>query len=54
MTNGQKLRKLREAIGLTQEQLAERIRVSKRTIQRWETGVRHCPDAIVMLVETYL
>ena len=33
------LRKLRKDKQLTQEQLAEQLNVSRRTISRWETGV---------------
>ncbi len=33
------LRALRAEKGLTQEQLAEKMLVSSRTVSRWETGV---------------
>lgn len=36
---GNFLRKLRKDKQLTQEQLAEKLNVSRRTISRWETGV---------------
>ena len=36
---GNFLKALRREKGLTQEQLAERLNVSARTISRWETGV---------------
>lgn len=32
------LRKLREKNNLTQEQLAERVQVTRQAISRWETG----------------
>lgn len=32
------LKQLRTASGITQAQLAEQMRVSKRTIERWERG----------------
>ena len=35
------LKRLRKEKGLTQEQLAERLSVSGRTVFRWETGVSH-------------
>jgi len=42
------IRRLREAGGLTQQQLAERIRVSGKAVSKWETG-RGYPD--VSLIE---
>lgn len=33
------LKKLRKEKNITQEQLAERMGVSRRTVSRWETGV---------------
>ncbi len=46
---GRFLKALRNEKGLTQEQAAERLNVSGRTVSRWETG-RNMPD-IGMLVE---
>ena len=43
------LKELRKAKGLTQQQLAEVLNVSSRTVSRWETG-SNMPD-ISMLVE---
>ena len=43
------LKELRKAKGLTQEQLAEKLNVSGRTVSRWETG-SSMPD-ISILVE---
>ena len=43
------LKELRKAKGLTQEQFAEVLNVSSRTVSRWETG-SNMPD-ISMLVE---
>ena len=39
-TNVARLRKLREDLGLTQNQLAVRLLVSQGTLSRWETGDR--------------
>jgi DNA-binding transcriptional regulator YiaG len=32
---------LRKALGLTQQQLADRIAANRVTIARWETGLNH-------------
>jgi transcriptional regulator with XRE-family HTH domain len=38
---GSFLKELRKEKDITQEQLAEKINVSGRTVSRWETGVSH-------------
>ena len=40
---GSFLKELRKEKGLTQEQLAEKLNVSRRTVSRWETG-NNMPD----------
>ena len=42
------LKELRKEKGLTQEQLAERLSVSNRTVSRWETG-SNLPDLSVLV-----
>lgn len=51
---GEFLKELRKEKDLTQEQLAEKILVSGRTVSRWETGV-NMPDIslLVILAEFY-
>lgn len=45
MALGDNIKKLREAKNLTQQQLADKLYVSRQTICRWENGSR-CPDLI--------
>ena len=45
---GRFLMKLRKERGLTQEQLAERFGVSRRTVSRWETG-SNLPDLDILM-----
>ena len=46
---GRFLKELRKEKNLTQEQLAEKLNISGRTVSRWETG-NNMPD-ISLLVE---
>lgn len=45
---GMFFKELRKERGLTQEQLAECLRVSRRTISRWETG-SNMPDMDILI-----
>lgn len=45
---GEFLKELRKEKGLTQEQLAENLNVSRRTVSRWETG-NNLPDLDVLI-----
>ena len=38
---GAAVKRLREARGLTQAELAGKIDVSSKTVSKWETGVSH-------------
>ncbi len=53
MTFGEKLMRLRKAKGMTQEELAERITVSRQAISRWEAG-ETMPDSENLLQLTRL
>lgn len=46
MTFAQAIKEKRESLGLTQQDLAEKLFVSRQTICRWENGTR-CPDLIM-------
>lgn len=45
---GNFLRELRKEKGLTQEQLAEKFNVARRTVSRWETG-NNMPDLDILI-----
>ena len=48
MKIGSFLKKLRNEKGLTQEQIAEKFNVSRRTVTRWETGA-NMPDLGILV-----
>ena len=54
MAYGERIKRLRTGRELTQEQLAEKIKVSSRTVSRWETG-SNMPDISLLaeLAELY-
>lgn len=39
MTLGERIRELRKKHGLSQEQLADKLNVSRQAVQKWESGV---------------
>lgn len=41
MDFSEKLKQIRKNEGISQEQLAERIGVSRQAVTKWETGVSH-------------
>ncbi len=41
MTTGQKIQTLRKQRRLTQEQLAQRLEVSRQAVSRWELDLSH-------------
>jgi len=45
---GRRLRRLREARGITQAGLARRLRVDQSTLSRWENGRRPIPVASLL------
>ena len=45
---GEFLKELRKEKGITQEQLADKLFVSRRTVSRWETG-SNMPDLDVLV-----
>lgn len=45
------IRSLREDLGLTQEQLAERVGVARTTVTLWETGDRNPSGSAILLLD---
>ena len=41
MNLGEKIKERRKQAGLSQEQLAEQLGVSRQAISKWESGVSH-------------
>ena len=41
MAFGERLQEVRKRSGLTQEEFAEQLHVSRQSVSRWESGVSH-------------
>lgn len=49
-TPGERLRILRARFGLTQRELADRIRVKRNTVGQWECGINAMTDQMIFLI----
>ena len=49
MKIGSFLKELRKEKGMTQEQLAEQLNISNRSVSRWETG-NNLPDLSMLII----
>jgi transcriptional regulator with XRE-family HTH domain len=49
---GDELRKVREALGMTQEQLAIALGVAPNTVARWERSERAIPPYLSLALQT--
>ena len=47
MDIGNKIRMLRQKVGITQEQLGEKLGISAQSISKWETGIT-MPDITLL------
>ena len=45
------IKEMRELLGLTQSQFAQKYDIPKRSIENWEDGQRKCPDYVLKLLE---
>lgn len=52
MNTGEKISKIRKMSGMTQEELAEKMNVSRQTISKWEKGTSS-PDLETAAVWLY-
>jgi transcriptional regulator with XRE-family HTH domain len=46
----EELKALRASLGLTQDELAEKVGVARNTINRWEMGIRSIPEPVARLM----
>ena len=46
----EQLKQARKAAGMTQQSMADRMLISKRTIEKWETGERTPPEYVQRFV----
>jgi repressor LexA len=45
------LAKVRQELGLTQQQLADALQVSRNSVARWEIGLHPIPGPVALLIE---
>ena len=45
------LKQLRTRLGMTQEELGQRLGVARVTVARWEIGLRRVPELAVRLMQ---
>jgi transcriptional regulator with XRE-family HTH domain len=50
--NGKELKQKREALGMTQMELARVLGVDVSTVSRWERGIRSIPAHLPLALET--
>ena len=46
----QTIKEIRQATGLSQSKFAAALNIPVRSIQKWETGERSCPEYVVELI----
>ena len=46
----QTIKDIRSSTGLSQSQFCKELGIPLRTLQKWETGERKCPDYVVDLI----
>ena len=49
--NGQELKRIRQAAGLSQERLAYRLNISAMTVSRWERGKHRISQPVAMAIQ---
>lgn len=52
--NGSRLQQIREALGLSQDELADIVRVSARLVNAWEHGARPIPAVVERMVTRFV
>ena len=48
---GDELKQLRTRLGMTQDELGQRLGVARVTVARWEIGLRRVPELAVRLLQ---
>ena len=48
---GDELKQLRTRLGMTQDELGQRLGVARVTVARWEIGLRRVPELAARLVQ---
>lgn len=46
----ERLRDLRNALGFTQQEFADKLKVNRQTVYKWEAGIRPIPDKTLVSI----
>lgn len=54
MDKAERIKALRESIGMNRKEFCEHFEIPYRTVTEWERDSRHAPDYVIRLLEYYI
>lgn len=54
MNGSEKIKKLRESMGMNRREFCDYFQIPYRTVTEWERGNRHAPEYVFRLLEYYI